>query len=397
MNYNFKKGELITFYKLLETVGYMHIITRYKDKTGTTVGYLIENNGVKSYCLANAVKDWAIYITNAILLANGEFKALSGYKIITVYLDDDTVGVTVDTNQISEPKNIDFYGKAYINICRRIRSYALAGKIVVSTERHKSNKGNNVHLFNLIRACGTTVEDFVRGYLSYLQPYSLEPFQRSEMPDDSVWLSDAGYGVKLVIKINERDKNKPVVVSFHESNLDGRYVRGGKLFIDKPCAVLVDDFIQNGINAYTVRFTVQRGFIAYSFTAYSGYLSNGVALVNARDINSHYESRMRDILGVLLNTYCNNVKDISDLPFNNDLSLSYMSFSSLGETNANKLCLLIDMYAKFTDGKSRQVLTDIARNMLVSLDKDDLLVIKTALKDRYRGTGNKLYGFIEGV
>lgn len=375
----------------------MNILTRYKDKSGTTVGYLVENNGVKSYYLANAVKDLALYITNATLLANGEFKALSGYKIGTFYLDSDTAGITVGASQVSEPKNVDFYGKAYIGICRRIRAYALAGKIVISTERHKSNKGNNIHLFNLIRACGTTVEDFIKGYLSYLQPYSLEPFQQNKSPSGSVWLSDAGYGVKLIIKINERDKNKPVVVSFHESNIDGRYVKGGKLFIDKPCAVIIDDYIQNSVDTYTVMFTVQRGFIAYSFTTYSGYLSNGVALVNAKVINSHYESRMRDILGVLLNTYCTNVEDMINLPFDNNLSLSYMSFSSLGETNVNKLCLLIDMYAKFTDGKSRQVLTDVARNMLVSLAKADLLVIKTALRDRYKGTGNKLYNFIEGV
>jgi hypothetical protein len=74
----------------------MNILTRYKDKSGTTEGYLIEYKGVKSYYPSVTVKDWASYITNATLLANGEFKALSGYKISTVYLDNYNVTAAVN-------------------------------------------------------------------------------------------------------------------------------------------------------------------------------------------------------------------------------------------------------------------------------------------------------------
>lgn len=158
----------------------MEIIKRHKNLVGDTVGYTVSNNGQQYYRSKQDIINIAWAIDNAELLSNNEFRAKKGCHIDTV-MDTGSLSVQHTKNLSNEIKSKEiepeYYGKEFINICRKIRKYAADGKIIVSTDKHTSNEGRNIHLFKLIEACGLSIEDFVRGYLSVIQPYALEKFK----------------------------------------------------------------------------------------------------------------------------------------------------------------------------------------------------------------------------
>ena len=93
-----------------------------------------------------------------------------------------------------------------------------------------------------------------------------------------------GYHIQLVIKVDDLDPKRPIVLSFHESNKDGKFMQGNKDFSDKLCAVIVDNVKQFGERDYRVGYTVQRGFIVAYIDSVTKYYSKDIALVDYQDI-----------------------------------------------------------------------------------------------------------------
>lgn len=61
--------------------------------------------------------------------------------------------------------------------------------MTIERREHKSNGERNTYLFKVIEACGISVKDFITGYLSVLQPYSLEYFQGSKvLGKNNIWV-----------------------------------------------------------------------------------------------------------------------------------------------------------------------------------------------------------------
>lgn len=66
------------------------------------------------------------------------------------------------------------------------------------------NAGNNVRLFKVIEECGYSLEEFIGGYLSCIQPYSMEKFKTKIGNEDATklhWMLDVGYRHSLLIKV----------------------------------------------------------------------------------------------------------------------------------------------------------------------------------------------------
>ena len=372
----------------------MEIIRRYKDANGNTIGYDIANGTVVKFVSVDRALDIAEFIINAVVVSGKEFRAKKGYKIDTVVLHSNELAVrkpvqTVPT-QSNSLQGIDFYGKEFINVCRRLRTCASKNNFTVDMSRHKSNDGRNTHLFKLIEACDIDVRTFIRGYLYNIQPYSLSKFQGSKnIGKNNIWLSDMGYGVSLVIKVNNLDRNKPIVLSFHESNVNSSYVVGNRDFSDKLCAVLVESVVERPMG-YGVDYIVQRGFISHKVHSSTLYFNNGVALVRHTDISVMLDDTMSSLWEKLRLTYYG--EEVDKLPmFVDRLNSGRLSFMSLGFATANNLCLLIDMFAQYTDTNSRRVLSEITMNLLSETPLDRLKQIKVALQEKYSGSRNKLY------
>lgn len=374
----------------------MEIIKRHKNVNGDTIGYTVRNNGKETYLNKQVVVSMFGTITNAHLIKNGEFRANDGERIETV-VDNANLSIKQQSKLtinkgVQIDSNLNYYGSEFINISKKIRKYAIDNKLEIDERKHKSNNGNNTHLFRLINACGISVKSFIRGYLSVLQPYSLSKFQRSkELGKSNIWLSDMGYGFALVIKINDSDKNKPLVVSFHESNIHGSFTSGAKDFSDKLCAVLINEVSEIQDKRYKVKYTIQRGFLRYTCDSITNYYNNGVALVDYRDISSIFDRVIESIFNNIMDTYKDdNIEDVPALTLGTN-TFSHLSFMSLGFNTVNNICLLIDLYSQYTDTRSRVVIIGLTQNILYEVPDYKLIETKSALNDKYINSSNKLY------
>ena len=379
----------------------MKIISRHKDSQGKTIGYTIDNNGNKKYFNADFVIANYDKITNAYILSNGEFRANSGESIETVV---DTRNLLIHRN-ITSPVNhvdgkaigtIDFYGKEYINACKRIRKYAVEGKLKIITEKREANDGKNTHLFALIEACGVNLKPFIKGYLSVIQPYSLTKFQESKkLESGNVWLCDIGYKISMVIKLKETNPNTPMIISFHESNIHSNNTAGQKDFSDKLCAVIVDKAVELH-NGYGVDYTVQRGFIRYNVHSSTNYYSKDVALVNYKDIKNIFDDTITLAFEQLQINYGELEEEAPVVISRKDTGK--LSFMSIGFATANNVYLMLDLYSQYTDSKSRAVILEITNNIIDEMPLLKQKELKKALEDKFGDKyNNKLYGVIQNL
>lgn len=362
----------------------MKIIQRHKDSTGRIVGYTVDDSGKQ--CKLDVMQTISLKdkITNAKLLSSGEFKAKAGCSIKTV-IDYTGLAVMKNTQPSKVHGNtssgIDYYGKEYINICRTLRRYANNRNIRVEMSPHKSNAGRNVQLFKLIKACGIDVETFVIGYLSAIQPYSLEHFMPPKHAEykGKLWISDLGYKIKMVIKVDDTDKNKPIVISFHESVPRGKPSQGGSDFSDKHCAVLVDR-VEQRCNGFGVEYTVQRGFIRQTIHSATAYYNSGVALVKFSDIKNAFDDTMTLVYDNMQKLHCN---DQSALWSVSRIDTRELTFLALGFDDVNNIILLLDLYSKYTDKYSRAVLVQMAVSLISQIPAVKQTELKVALEEKY--------------
>lgn len=373
----------------------MYITKRFKDDNGVVTAYEVEDRGHKVRLNANVVQSLFSQIENADLRDDGTYIAKKGSHIETVI---EYKQLLVPTNKkvvesIVEPNMIfDYYGKNFINICRKIREYANQGKFTVEKKPHKPNGGKNLHLVKLIESCNISVDTFIQSYLANIQPYSLQKFQehtkRNNLESDSIWLCDIGYGVQLLIKLRDMDTKYPVVVSFHESNKSNSNRLGAKDFSDKKCAVIVTDKVKQ-TSYYMVHYQIVRGMLPLILSSKAEYYAKGVALVEFNDIKEAYDRVMKNIMEQIQINYLN-ITPINK-NFIDTVDSSKLSFLSLGFATVNNICLLLDLYSQYSDGDSRRHLVSLAVHLLDETTPENKLEIQSALKAKYLGSQNALY------
>ena len=105
-----------------------------------------------------------------------------------------------------------------IGICRKIRKLAKLDRIKLDENTHRS--GLNKHLFDYLDYCGLDKLEFIKGYLSRLQPYMLERRRDQEHKESITCVIDNLYRVSLYIKV-DNTQFEEVIVSFHENNIRG--------------------------------------------------------------------------------------------------------------------------------------------------------------------------------
>ena len=376
----------------------MRVIARYKDNTGKIYAYDIQDKSqTKRVSIADAIK-LKDKITNATLLKNGEYRANKGSSIETKVehrLKVENSVMRINNKETSTSSNNiiinEYYGKDYINICRKIRRYAREGNIKVDHSIHRGNNGKNLHIFKMIEACGISVDNFIKGYLSVLQPYSLSSFPGANgLSKDNMWFCDIGYRVSLLIKVNDRDKNSPIVISFHESNFKSHNKIGGKDFRDKKCAVLINDITSTicNTNEKVVKYYVQRGFIRTEIKSVTNYVNKDVALVEYKDINKEFSTILDKIYARIADMYLDDENDIPTF----SIESNQLSFMSHGYSVMNNLSLILDLYTDARDIRTRSALTGITCNLIEELPSDSKKTIKEALISKFGiGYNNKLY------
>lgn len=278
-------------------------------------------------------------------------------------------------------KNIVDIDYATIKVCKRLRQLAKLNRIKLDLTEHRS--GLNKHLFDYIEYCGVDVLEYIKQYLSNLQPYMIERRKDQEVKKSYICIIDKLYKISVYIKVDSTQFEE-IIVSFHEDNKRG-VAKTNSLIKEqsKYVPVFADSILSKSGENYVTKVIVQRGLkvlpIEVAATKIEDYF-----VVSRKSIDEQFIS------------YCNDyIRDLytSDLDLNFDSieifsMLQQISFTSYGNDTFSSISLLIDSLVLQNDRISKSV-ADIAlvtflQNLtLTSEQRNELLYL---LNEKYKVT-----------
>lgn len=283
------------------------------------------------------------------------------------------------TYEDMQDKGID---TSTIRACKKLRQLAKLERLVLDESVHRS--GLNKHLFDYIEYCGMDVLEFVKQYLSNLQPYMIERRKNQETVDSFICVIDNLYRVSVYIKVDTKQFEE-IVVSFHEDNIRGiaKSNRLIKADIQRYVPIFADSVLSkvSDENKYIVKAIFQRGLTILPLEM-PAVKCQDVFIVEKNAINQQFVS------------YCNDY--IRDL-YTSDLSLDFdkievfsmlqqISFTSYGKDTFSSISLLIDSLNIQTDYISKSAadfaLITFAQNLKLTAEQQD--EIKQLLEQKYK-------------
>lgn len=274
-----------------------------------------------------------------------------------------------------------------IKICKILRRLAKLDRIRLDENEHRS--GLNKHLFDYIEYCGRDVLDFVKEYLSNIQPYMIERRKEQEKKDTFICVIDNLYRVSVYIKV-DKEEFQEIIISFHEDNKRGIAKTNDLIKIDqeKYVAIFADSVLSKlaDENKYVVKALFQRGLTILPLEL-AAVKCQDVFVVEKKAINVQFVS------------YCNDyIRDLytSDLDLDFDKievfsMLQQISFTSYGKDTFSSISLLIDSICIQKDYVSRAVadcaLVTFVQNLKLTSEQQEEL--KFLLDEKYRVTSIK--------
>lgn len=273
-----------------------------------------------------------------------------------------------------------------IKSCKKIRELAKLDRIVLDETEHRS--GLNKHLFDYIEYCGQSVLEFIKQYLSNLQPYMIERRKDQEPEKSFICVVDNLYRVSVYIKVNAKQFEE-VIVSFHEDNIRGVAKTNSLIKVDIQKYVPVfADLISSHMNIdgrerYGIKVFIQRGLTVFPLELV-GIKCQDVFIVEKNTINQQ------------LLAYCNDyIRDLytSNLDLDFDKievfsMLQQISFTSYGRDTFSSISLLIDSSCVQKDFISKSVadsaLVIFSQNLQLTTEQQNEL--KALLDNKYRVT-----------
>lgn len=237
-----------------------------------------------------------------------------------------------------------------VRVCKKLRNLAKLDRLRIDETVHRS--GLNKHLFSYIEYCGLTPLEFVKEYLSNLQPFMLERRKDQEADNRFICVIDNVYRVSVYIKADNTQFDE-AIISFHEDNIRGVAKDNSVMTYDTEKYVPVFSEGYGSINEengnVSLKVMCQRGMKVLPLTLI-GFKCEDVFIVRYRDIARQFIE------------YCNQY--IRDL-YTSNLKLDYekievftmlqqISFTSYGKDTFSSVSLLIDSLTIQNDGNSRQ-------------------------------------------
>lgn len=267
-----------------------------------------------------------------------------------------------------------------VSICKKLRGLAKLDRLRLDETEHRSKL--NTHLFDYIRYCGMEPLEWIKDYLSNLQPYMLERRKNQEKEKSFICVIDNLYRVSVYIKV-DNIFGEEAIISFHEDNIRGIAKTNIKVNKRELVPVFADTYgsinLENG--NVSVKIFVQRGMKVLPLSII-GFKCKDVFIVYEEEIT-------REIL-----EYCNlYIRDLYTSNLNLDFDsvdvftmLQQLSFTSYGIDTLSSISLLIDSLVVQKDSISRQVadfaLFTFAQSLKITNEhKEELLNL---LQKRYK-------------
>ena len=233
-------------------------------------------------------------------------------------------------------------------IARKLRKLARLSRLKLDETEHASRM--NLHLFKYLDYLGLDRLDFIRDYLSHIQPYMISEIRSQERFDNAVCVLDEYYRISVYIKA-DTTKNEEIIVSFHENHKNGIAKRNSIIKRDGWVYVFADSIGShvNDTEDYAINVFIMRGVRTFPLSIAATRYDDDGFIVRAADINNA-------LVGIS-NHYLEDLYT-ADLDFSGIelfTSLQQLSFTSFGNDVFSNISLLIDSLLIQNDPGSRQI------------------------------------------
>lgn len=259
-----------------------------------------------------------------------------------------------------------------IKMCRKIRSYAVAGKVNIDKAATPHDSGSDsLHLKKFVELCGISFREFILQYLCNLQPFQLELDKEQQFGKHVRCVLDLSYSIALYLKIEF--SYELLIVSFHENQR-----RKNKKYA----------FLQNSLTYafsktnYPVGETVLSPIrLAHGFLVFEPELFCKVVDIDL------VKFRLEDMSEELLKFVNIKVDDLIESSNQSEIfsSIKQASITSFGETILNEISILVDalMIRSISSGRRQLLFTSLNNKMFELLSLPNSEDYLNALKERY--------------
>ena len=264
------------------------------------------------------------------------------------------------------------------DLARRLRRLSRLNRLRLDDSEHAS--GLNLHLFGYLDFLGLDKLDFIKDYLSHIQPYMISEIKSQEKFDNAVCVLDEYYRISVYIKV-DATKGEEIIVSFHENNKRGIAKRNLMIRHDDHVYVFADSVGAHvkGTDNYSINLFIMRGVRTFPLNIAAVKYDDDGFIVRAASINN--------ALVEISNRYLEDLYT-SDLDFSEiDLfsSLRQLSFTSFGNDVFSNISLLIDSLIIQKDTVGRQI-ADAALCIYcgsISMTESDMNELIDTLRQRF--------------
>ncbi|MBQ7429757.1 MAG: helix-turn-helix transcriptional regulator [Butyrivibrio sp.] len=291
-------------------------------------------------------------------------------------LDNNRYNKNVDSNEIFQPDQFFLQQKL---MAKKLRKLAKLDRIKLDETEHASKL--NLHLLKYLDYIGIDKLEYIKQYLSNIQPFMISEIKSQEKFDNSICILDEFYRISVYIKL-DATFGEEIIVSFHENNKSG-VARRNTYNSNLSYVYVFADSIGSHVNNtdyYTVNLFITRGVSTFPINVPASKYDADGFLVRYTYINN----AIIDISNRYLEDLYTSDIDFSSVELFTDLQ--QLSFTSYGNETFSNISLLIDSLIIQKNVYSKQI-ADTAMciycNSLDLLESDKKELIET-LKERYK-------------
>lgn len=291
-------------------------------------------------------------------------------------LDNNRYNKNVDSNEIFQPDQFFLQQKLMV---KKLRKLAKLDRIKLDETEHASKL--NLHLLKYLDYIGIDKLEYIKQYLSNIQPFMISEIKSQEKFDNAICILDEFYRISVYIKL-DATFGEEIIVSFHENNKSGvarRNTYNSNLSYVYVFADSIGSHVNNTDN-YTVNLFITRGVSTFPINVPASKYDEDGFLVRYTYINN----AIIDISNRYLEDLYTSDIDFSSVELFTDLQ--QLSFTSYGNDTFSNISLLIDSLIIQKNIYSKQI-ADTALCIycsslnLLETDKKDLI---ETLKERYK-------------
>ena len=271
-------------------------------------------------------------------------------------------------------------------LARKLRKLARLDRIRLDENEHSSKL--NLHLYKYLDYLGVDKLEYIKMYLSNIQPFMLTEIRAQEKFDNAICVLDKFYRISVYIKV-DATAGEEVIVSFHENHKNGIAYRNPYEDPNGYVYVFADSIGSHvvGTDKYSVNLFITRGVKTFPVNVPATRYDDEGFIVRYTYINNALIDIVNDYLGELYTSdlYLSAISYFS--------SLQQLSFTSYGNDVFSNISLLVDSILIQKDATGRQT-SDAALVIycnsveLTQADKEDLI---STLKARFEANSVKAF------